>query len=261
VHISIAGRRAGLVDAVIAEWTKLRSVRSTLWSILTAGCVSIGTGILAARSPNIRPAATVHADEVVKVALAGFVFGQLAICVLAVLVATSEYGTGAIRTSLSAVPSRGRLLAAKALALAGTSLIAGTAISILSYLVSRTVLTSRAAHVASLDGASVRAVLGGGLYLAVLSLFALALGMILRRSAGAITTAIFVVLILPSVLPAFGRTGISIYKWWPTEAGQQVMRVNSTTGMLAPWSGFALFCVATAALSCVAYLLFRRRDA
>jgi ABC-2 type transport system permease protein len=261
VTTEMSQRHARLVDAVIAEWTKLRSLRSTLWSILTAGFVCVGTGILAARSPNIRPEATVDADEVITVALAGFILGQLAICVLGALSATSEYGTGAMRTSLGAVPRRGRFLAAKALALVSVSLIAGTTISALSYVVSHAVLTSRATHVAGLTAASMRALTGGGLYLGVLSLFALALGVILRYSAGAITTAIFVVLILPSIMPAFGRTGTSIQKWWPTQAGQEVMQVHSSAGHLSPWAGFALFCAATAALLCLAYLMFSRRDA
>jgi len=249
-----------LWDGIRSEWTKLRTVRATLWSLLAAAGLCLGTAALVARSPNVPPGTAVGADDAVRVALAGFLFGQIAIGVLGALAVTSEYGSGAIRSSLAAVPSRLRFLLSKAAAVAGTVLVCGVLLSGLSYLVAHVVMTSRAARVAALSAGSVRALLGAALYLTVLSLFTVALGVLLRHSAGAITTVICLVLILPTLLPAFGRTGQAIYRWWPTEAGQQVMRVEPVPGQLTPWVGFGWCCVVTAALLTVAYLVLRRRD-
>ena len=109
-------RPAGLVDAIRSEWTKLRSVRSTFWTLLAATVLTIGLGALISNGFAGNYSSSSPSDQATfdptNISLTGLILGQLAIGVLGVLTVTSEYSTGMIRTSLAAVPRRGRLLVA-----------------------------------------------------------------------------------------------------------------------------------------------------
>jgi ABC-type transport system involved in multi-copper enzyme maturation permease subunit len=254
--------RAGLRQVLVSEWTKLWSVRSTGWSLLVTVVTVIGVTVLSGRSLlTYRSPGDVAAADVVGVAMEGVVFGQLAICVLGAMAITSEYGTGMIRGSLAAVPARGRLLLAKALVVAAVALITGTVAGLLSFLVARPVIGAPAGDVGLADPGVLRALTGSGLYLAVLAVFALATGTILRHSAAALTTLILGVLILPSVFAQFGAAGRAVGRWWPSRAGFQLLHVDRLAGQLSPWVGFAVFGAATAVLLAVAAVLLARRDA
>ena len=255
-------RRAGLRQALVSEWTKLWSVRSTGWSLLVTVVTVLGVAVLSGRSLlAYRSPADVSSADVGDVAMEGVVFGQLAICVLGAMAITSEYGTGMIRSSLAAVPARGRLLLAKASIVAAVALITGTFTGLLSILVARQVIGAPASGVGLTDPGVLRVLTGSGLYLAVLAVFALAVGTILRHSAATVTTLILGVLILPSVFAQFGTAGRTVNRWWPSHAGFQLLHVDRSTGQLAPWEGFAVFGVATTVLLAVAAVLLVRRDA
>lgn len=254
--------RAGLREVLASEWTKLWSVRSTAWSLLVTVVTVLGVTVLSGRSLlAYRAPADVSAADVAGVAMEGVVFGQLAICVLGAMAITSEYGTGMIRSSLAVVPARGRLLLAKALVVAAVALITGAFAGLLSFLVARPVIGAPAGDVGLTDPGVLRALTGSGLYLAVLAVFALATGTILRHSAATVTTLILGVLILPSVFAQFGAAGRTVNRWWPSHAGFQLLHVDRLTGQLPPWAGFAVFGVTTTVLLAIAAVLLARRDA
>ncbi|MEU5219481.1 ABC transporter permease [Streptomyces sp. NPDC020807] len=191
-------RRATLGDALASEWTKIRSVRSTMWTlgVMVLLMLAIGLGVAAIASASNESLG----DES---ALAFGFFGMLpaAICVitLGVLTIASEYGTGMIRTTLTACPSRSRVLTAKAVVY---FLLVFAVCLVVTGVVG-------AAQVAMVDAASaptteqwLRATVGASSYLAFLGLVALAVGTIIRHSAGAITVMIGVML-LPLVAAMF----------------------------------------------------------
>src|SRR5215831_12706984 len=204
-------RRAGFGHLLLTEWTKIRSVRSTLWTLIIFAVVSLGLTTLitwltiraldagqAGRSSD-----TIGGDPVNFILGTGLGLGQLAICVLGVLVITSEYSSGTIRASILAVPHRIPMLVAKGVAFG--SFFIGAAIIHSHYPVSL-----------SQPGVT-RAVIGSGLYLTVLGLFALAIGSLIRHTAGAITTVIGLVLVifnLTALLP--GSWGAHINAYMPT---------------------------------------------
>ncbi|GIG59236.1 ABC transporter permease [Longispora fulva] len=243
-----------MIDALASEWLKIRTIRSMFWALLAAAALTVGIGMLA--SSGTEPGSEIASS--VSDNLAGVIMGQLAICVFGALAATSEYATGMIRTSLSVLPVRGRMLTAKALVVTAVGLVAGLVISFLSYAVGQSVTRVPAGLG---DPGVLRAVLGGGLYLGVLGLFAFGIGMIVRHSAAAITTAIGAVLILPVASLALGDAGVTFRKWWPSQAGQSIMQVTTSPESLAPWAGFGVFAAGTAAVLTGAWLLFSRRDA
>ena len=134
-------------------------------------------------------------DPVGTILGSGLEFGQLTICVLGVLVMSSEYSTGVIRASLLAVPRRIPMLVAKATVFAALVLVVGEIVTFPSFFIGAAILHNHA-PVSLSDPGVARAVFGAGLYLALLGLFALAIGGIIRHTAGAITAVIAFVLVL-----------------------------------------------------------------
>ncbi|MER8263427.1 ABC transporter permease subunit [Streptomyces griseus] len=191
-------RPATLGDAVASEWTKIRSVRATVWTlgVMVALMLTVGLGtalLLAADSGGGMP------DEpVLALGFFGVLLGSICVITLGVLTIGSEYGTGMIRTTLTACPSRGRVLAAKAIVFAALA-FAVTTVTAAVVAVLQTLILGGAP--ASADD-WLRGTVGVGLYLAALGLLSLGVGAIVRHSAGAITIMIGVVL-LPLVLALF----------------------------------------------------------
>ena len=264
-----SGHRAGFGRLMLAEWTKIRTVRSTIWSLALLVLLNLGFTILLMAltvsqwdksDPQSR--ATLLADPTSTILGSGLFLSQLAICVLGVMVIASEYSTGMIRASLLAVPRRLPMLAAKCAVFGLLVLVLGEAVSFASFTIGAKILHSKA-PVALSDPGVFRAVVGGGLYLAVLGLFALAIGAILRHSAAGITGVIgFVLVLAPLAQLLPGSVGKHIHAYLPSEAGQLIGRAHQASGdLLSPWQGFGVFCLWTAVLLAVAAVLLQRRDA
>lgn len=254
---------------LLSEWTKLRTVRSTTWSLLLLVVVTVGFTALFTEltvSQWTKVSGSQHqqivADPVGTILGSGLQFGQLTICVLGVLVVASEYSTGMIRSSLLAVPRRISMLAAKCLTFAVVVFAVGELVAFPSFFLGAAILHPKA-PVALGDPGVVRSILGAGLYLAVLGLFALAIGAIVRHTAGAITGVIGFVLVLSplaALLP--GSVGKHVHAYLPSQAGQLIAQAHQgPTDLLTPWRGFGVFVLWTAALLVLAGYLLKRRDA
>jgi ABC-type transport system involved in multi-copper enzyme maturation permease subunit len=266
----VAARRAGLGNLLMAEWTKIRSVRSTLWTLVIFAVVSLGlTGLLTwltMRALNAgrgdARSATIAADPVNFILSTGLGLGQLAICVLGALVITSEYSSGTIRASLLAMPRRIPMLIAKGLVFGALVFVVAEAVSFGSYFIGAAFVNSHFPVSLSQPGVT-RAVIGSGLYLTVLGLFALAIGALIRHTAGAITTVIGLVLVifpLADLLP--DSWGAHVHAYLPTVAGQLITNDHQQADqLLSPWQGFGVFCAWTALLLIVGAYLLKRRDA
>ncbi|WP_030167886.1 ABC transporter permease [Spirillospora albida] len=266
---TVPGRRPGFGRLLVAEWTKLRSVRSTLWSLLLLVLVSLGftalfTSLTMATWDDMTDAdrVSVQADPVGFILGSGMFLGQLAICVLGVLVMASEYSTGMIRASLLAVPRRLPMLAAKAIVFALVVLVVGVAVSFGSFFLGEAIVGGKVPVSLGDDGV-LRAVFGGGLYLAMLGLFSLAIGAIVRHPAGGITGVIGFVLVLApltNLLP--GTIGDYVHDYLPSEAGVMIATTHQgEDALLGPWQGYGVFALWTFALLVLAGLLLKRRDA
>jgi ABC-2 type transport system permease protein len=252
-----------------AEWTKLRSVRSTMWSLLLLAVLTLGFTALFSWlivSQWSKDSASQHqqtlTDPVGTILGAGFQLSQLTICVLGVMVMASEYSTGMIRSSLLAVPRRTPMLWAKCVVFAAMVFVVAELVAVPSFFVGAAFLHSRV-HVALGDPGVMRAILGAGLYLAVLGLFALGFGALLRHTAAAITGIIGFVLVLSplaQLLP--GSLGKHVHAYLPSEAGHLVAQAHQgSSDLLSPWQGFGVFCLWTAVLLAAAAYLLNRRDA
>ncbi|HEX3565038.1 MAG TPA: ABC transporter permease subunit [Acidimicrobiales bacterium] len=287
---STAGR-AGLRRAMAAEWTKLWSVRSTTWTLVATvvavvGLCAISTGTVSA---------TDIIDDPTRRSLIGIFLGQLIFGVLGVLVMSAEYGTGTIRATLSAVPRRPVVLTAKVLVFGAVAVVVSEVLAFSAFAVGQAILSAKhavgssafaAQHAqqlgvkvphnvqgllstgsASLGQAGVlRAVVGAGLYLAVLGLLALGLATIIRHTAGAISAFVGVVLVLPLIVQAL-PTSISdaVARYLPANIGLVMFSTNGLPDRLgpafSPWTGFAILVLYTVVILAIGCWVLVRRDA
>lgn len=260
---------AGLGGALRSEWTKIRTVRSTMWSLVAMAGISIGLMSLIAWASMHRWARFEPREQAnllhnpLQIVLVRPVFVcQLVVAVLGVMVISAEYTTGMIRSTLQAQPRRMTILVAKTMVFAALMLVVGELLSFGAFFIGRQII---AVHVPVnlSDPGVTRAVIGAGLYVAVLGLFSLAFGAILRHTAGAITAVLGLVLIvsnLTGLLP--DSWGHHINAWMPTNAGQLIMQPRQLPDdLLSPWQGLAVFAGWTALMLIVAAVLFRKRDA
>jgi ABC-2 type transport system permease protein len=258
--------RAGLLGTLRSEFTKIRSVRSTYWTMLVLLVVGIGLGAL------ITSVTAAHWNQMgigqratfdpTRNSLVGLYFGQFVIVVLGTLAITSEYSTGMIRTSLTAMPRRGVVYVSKAAVFTVLALLIGLITSFVAFFLGQALLASTH-DTATLSGPNVlRAVIGGGLFIAVCGLFAYGIGAILRHTAGAISTAIGLLFVLPIVVNFLPSSWSNdIVRWLPSEGGLAIWNVRQVPHEFAAWGEFGVFLAYTAALLIAGFILFRKRDA
>jgi ABC-type transport system involved in multi-copper enzyme maturation permease subunit len=247
-----------------SEWTKLRTLPSTAWSLLAAVALIVGFGALYCLVRVTRPPsdpAAVAAFDPTAVSLSGVQVAQLAVGILGVLLVAGEYATGTIRVSLAAVPRRLPVLWGKAVVFGLTALVLCLPAVLAAFLVGQSILSAEQLDSRLSDPGVARAVLGSALYLTAVGLLGLGLGALLRNTAGAIASlfgVLFGLQIVVGFLPASVADKISRYL--PTPAGVAVANVRPDPSSLGPWTGFGLFCLYTAIVLGLAAWLLRRRD-
>ncbi|PWU25406.1 MAG: ABC transporter permease, partial [Candidatus Rokuibacteriota bacterium] len=271
------GGRVTQARVALSEWTKLRSLRSTRWSLLVAVVLTIGlpalfATVLSSHWGQIDPGERAdHYRHRLDVALAGVNVSQLAIAVLGVLLITGEYSTGMIRASLTAVPRRLPVLWAKAMVFGAVVLGLMLPSVLIAFFASQAIL--RHHHILQLSfthSGVPRAVVGSAVYLVLVGIFAMAIGAIVRSTAGGIATFAAIFFVIPplmNVLPSSWNNAISPYL--PDAAGRDMFSLNLplpgeqqvVTHDLSPGWGFALFLGYCALALAIAAFLLRRRDA
>ena len=262
--VAVQVGRVTQARVALSEWTKLRSVRSTRWSFFAAVAFMIGLGALvsflgAHQYPHMSPREQAGFDSLTH-SIAGVQLAQLAIGVLGVLVITAEYSTGMIRASMTAVPKRLPVLWAKAIVFAAVTFTLMTTSALIAFFLGQAILSRHGLGVGFTDPGVARVVIGVGLYLTVVGLFALGLGSIVRNTAGGIALFAGLMFVLPPLLlllPSSWHDAASPYL--PLAAGEAMLSLTRSGNDLAPWTGLAVFLAyALAALGAGALLLLRR---
>jgi len=251
---------------VVSEWTKLHSLRSTRWSLGVAVLLTIAFPVLfAAVTSSHWGSMSAHERSdrhPLDIALAGVNVSQLAIAVLGVLVITGEYSTGMIRASFTAVPKRLPVLWAKLGVYAVVSFLLVLPPVVIAFFASQAILSRH--HILQISfghGGVARAVIGGAVYLMLVGIFALAIGAIVRNTAGGIAVFAAVFFVIPpllNVLPTSWNNAISPYL--PDSAGRAIFSLTHGAHSLAPGPGAALFVGYTALAIAIAAVLLVRRD-
>lgn len=245
-----------------SEWVKLLSVRSTGWTLAATFVLGAGLTTLIVWG-NAEWLASGEADESPGSFITwGMMFTQITAVILGALVVTTEYSTGMIRSTFAAVPSRGAVLAAKSLVVTAVLFVVGTGTALAGYAGGNYFLEREGIGI-PLEGDMLRAVVGGGLFVAGIGLFSVAVGFLLRHTAATISVVLALMLILGNMANLVpGTFGEWLVKLMPGNAGSAVsMAVPFNPTLLEPWTGFGVFLLETGALLALAYVLLRRRDA
>jgi ABC-2 type transport system permease protein len=266
-HAEAPGPRGPLFAGIaLAEWTKLRTLQSSYWTLLAAAAAMAGFGALlcAAYARHLTPASRAALDPAAY-SESGFFLAQLVIGVLGVLMVTGEYATGSIRSTLIAAPQRVTVLAAKAAVFGLVAFLTGLAASLAAFFLGQAIFAGKGIQVHLGGPGTLRPVLGAALYLAVLGLLALGLGALTRRTSGALAILIAVLIFLPvsaGALPATWQNDVNPYL--PSAAGQAVIghtKFAPPGQLLSPWTGFAVLSAYAAAVLIAAAITISQRDA
>jgi ABC-2 type transport system permease protein len=294
---------AGLRGVLASEFTKIRSVRSTYWTLAALIVVSVGAaalvGVGIANSIQHSPWNKAGTDATQSVLIPFFELGQLIIAVIGAMTITAEYSTGMIRTSLTAMPRRGTLYLGKLLVLTSVTLVFSLVTSFIAFFAGQAAL-SGSGVAASLfhsttipagvqfsppqggpgngppsyvfqgtdlitSGHVLTAVVGSALFVTVVALIAFGLGAIIRHTAGAITSVIGLMFVLPiivQILPDNWR--FDIQRFFPDAAGRVLSVTIGNNGDGHLWSAWPQFLVTigyAVVLLAVGAYLFRKRDA
>ena len=264
VYVPPSGNVA-FTGVLASEWTKLRSLRSTVWSLVAAVGMLVGFGLLfswgvVSRWDRLGARERLTFDPT-RISLGGVFLAQLAIGVLGVLIIGGEFSTGMIRSSLAAVPKRLPVLWAKAAVFAVVTFVLMLPSVLIGFFASQAILARH--HILQIsfgDPGIGRAVVGGAVYLVLVGVLALSIGAILRNTAGSISAFAALFFVIPpllNILPSSWNDAISPYL--PSNAGQAFL-VTSNPGGLSPWPGLALFIGYTALGLAIAAVLLVRRD-
>jgi ABC-type transport system involved in multi-copper enzyme maturation permease subunit len=259
-----SGGRATFAGALRSEFTKIRSVRSTYWTLVAMFVVVVGFGALASTGAAHGP----HGPDfdAARQSLAGLYIGQLIIGVLGVLVISSEYSTGMIRTTLTTNPHRGMMIAAKGVVFAAVAFVTSLVTAFAAFFVGQALMSSD--HISTTIGSPnvLRAVIGGALFLTACGVLSFGLGLLLRHSAAGIASMVgllFVVTILVNFLPQSWQNHVN--EWIPALAGGQIWMSRAlppgNTPMFSAWPSFAILCGYAALAVAAGVILFRKRDA
>ncbi|MEV3870443.1 ABC transporter permease subunit [Streptomyces sp. NPDC049906] len=252
-------------QVVRSEWTKIRSVASTVWTLSLAFVVTVALGVLIsvlARNEFDRLSIEERlAFDPTLVSFAGTGLGQLAMIVFGVLVVSNEYSTGMIRTSLAAVPQRGAFLAGKVAVATALALVVGMVTSFTTFFLGQAALGDLST---SLSAPGVlRAVIGGGLYMTLIAVFSMGVATMLRSpmlSLGILMPFFFLISAVLGNVSATKKVG----QFLPDQAGGKIMEVVPPVHddtPYGPWGGLIIMVAWVVAALVGGYVLLRRRDA
>jgi ABC-type transport system involved in multi-copper enzyme maturation permease subunit len=262
------GARYGISGLLRSEWTKLRSVRSTMWTLGITVVLGIGVSVLATAETRAHWLTTSPGNrqgfDPIGTSLIGVFIGQFAIGILGVLVMSAEYGSGTIRATLSAAPRRPLMLVAKVIVFGAVALLVAEVVSFLAFFVGQALLTAPAPHATLSSPDALRAVVGSGLYVGLLGLFSLGLATIIRHTAGAISAFVGILLVLPLIVQALPDSlSLDVRRFLPDRIGVQILNGphNGFPDAFSPWVGLLILCGYAAALLVIGGLSLVRRDA
>ncbi|KUM70882.1 ABC transporter permease [Streptomyces curacoi] len=252
-------------QVIRSEWTKIRSVASTVWTLSLAVVVTIALGMLisglsANEFDNMSERDRLSFDPTF-ISFAGMSLGQLAMIVFGVLVVSNEYSTGMIRSSLAAVPQRGTFLFSKIAVATGLALVVGLATSFVAFFLGQAMLGEHRAALG--DPGVLRAVIGGGLYMTLIAVFSMGVAAMLRSpmlSLGILMPFFFLISNILGNVSATEKLG----RYLPDQAGSKIMQVVAPVGddtPYGPWGGLGIMALWVLAALAGGYATLRKRDA
>lgn len=246
-----------------AEWIKFTTVRSTIVLVATTMLVMIGLALLTALSASLVPPEVDSSELAFAVPSSGVTFGQLTVASLAVVIITSEWGTGMIRSTLVAVPGRTTALLAKATIIAIVPFVIGLLSALASYALAQPILEPEGLTYSLTEEGVLSSVINSGTVLALVAIISFSIGALLRSTAAGVVTAIGVFFVLPIILTLLSGVAdwiSDVARFLPAEAATQLVAVTTPEGSLTPLQGGITMAAWALALLTLAVIVTRRRD-
>lgn len=246
-----------------SEWIKFTTVRSTVVLVATTVLVMIGLALLTALSAALVPAEVDASSLAFAVPSSGVTFGQLTIASLAVVIITSEWGTGMIRSTLVAVPDRTTALLAKATIIAIVSFVVGLVSALASYALAQPILEPEGLTYSLTEEGVLASVINSGIVLALVAIISFSIGALLRSTAAGVVTAIGVFFVLPIILTLLSGVAdwiSDVARFLPADAAAQLVAVSTEEGALTPLQGGVTMAAWALVLLVIAVVVTRRRD-
>lgn len=259
-------RDVSFATIVRSEWLKFRSVRSSVTGVvvtlvLTIGLAALITTVVRAHWSSMTLANKVTFDPVTS-SLVGIILAQFAVGVIGALFVTSEYSSGSMRTTLTAVPKRIELTLGKLFVLVVTMLVVGEVACFASFLLGQSIYSGVVPTASLSNGPTLHAVIMAGVYLTLLAATAFGLGLIIRHSAAAISVFVGILLILPLIFAFFPQSWRNAgQKYLPSELGSAMTSPTATAHDFGAWTSLILMVVYVVVLLVIGTTLFARRDA
>ena len=253
-------------NVIRSEWIKFRSLRSTVWTLFIAIVLMIGIGALFSAVTASQWSTFSPSDKAtfnpVTVSLSGALFAQLAFGVLGVLFVSSEYSTGMIRSSMTVVPRRLPVLWGKIAVFAGVVGALSLITSFVSFFLGQALLSSEHLNVSITSPDALRRVIGAALYMTVAGIIGMAIGALLRHTAGGISAFVAIFFVIPPLLDLLPKSWRdSFAQYLPARAGEAIWSVARDGGKsLSAWTGFGLLCVYAVVLVALAAVRLVRKD-
>jgi ABC-2 type transport system permease protein len=247
--------------ATAFEWTKIRTLRSSFWNLLLFLIITLGIALPTGYYVRITAKDTgASALDPVAAGFSGLRLGLIALVIFGVIIVSSEYSSGTIRSSLTAVPRRGVFYGAKLLAGGAVALVSSLVVVLTGFFVTQLALGDEFSVALSDDGV-LRAMAGGVVYTTLLCLFAMGLATVLRSAAVTIGILLPLFFIVSTILTSIPGVKV-VAQFLPDVAGGQVLyRDPQPDTVLTPLTGLGVLVLWTAAALIAGYLAVRRRDA
>ncbi len=250
-------------DVIAFEWIKLRSIRSNYVTLLIAAVVTIGASAVVAHGVAAAPGPQPGSLSALTVSFLAYAeYLVIPVSVLAALQFTSEYSTGLIRTTFTAVPRRWAILAGKAAVVGTTALLAGEVLAFACFAIVQATLSGRHRGVSLAQPGVPGAVLAAGSVLCACALTALGLAAIIRHTAGAITAALAAIYLVGGLclfLPSPWKDEIG--RFTMAFAASQLVALHPQAGLFSPGASMLVVIAWPAAALLTAGLVTSRRDA
>lgn len=250
-----------------SEWTKVRSVRSTLWTLVTALLVTVGLSALICGFTNSSfddlSAEDKATFDPTFISFSGMTLGQLAMIAFGVLVVSNEYSTGMIRSSLGAVPQRGVFMACKLVVATTLVLVVGMVTSFITFFLGQALLGDHSTTIS--EPGVLRAVIGGGLYMTLIALFAMGVTFVMRSPLLAFGILMPFFFLISNILGGVSATR-KVGHYLPDQAGSMIMSVveggmGGDDRPYGPWGGLLIMVIWVIAALLAGYLVLKKRDA
>ncbi|MFE2558401.1 ABC transporter permease [Streptomyces sp. NPDC059352] len=250
-----------------SEWTKIRTVSSTVWTLASALLVTVAMSaalcaLMKSEFENLSDVEQATFDPTF-LSFSGMILGQLAMVVFGVLVVGTEYSSGMIRTSLAAVPQRATFIFSKIAVAGALALVVGLATSFLSFFLGQALLGE---HRTTLGADNVlRAVVGGGLYMGLIAIFSMGVAAMLRSSMLSLGILVPFFFLISQILSAVPKAK-EVARYFPDQAGSKIMQVvpdamGSEKAPYGPWGGLGIMLIWVVASLLGGYLVLKKRDA